>query len=142
MAQTLPVSQVSPIRPINVGDDDVLLINGSLALVTSKSEPGAWWPVEAHVCHCPGATYRGHCRHLDAVREAEEMDRQSAEPVCSKCGIGPWTVRIGGTLFCGSCAPLPGTAEHRAAMMTGRQAERFLDARDARNLDWARGFLR
>lgn len=63
-----------------VGDDLVILI-GETVLVTSKSQPGAWRPVENETCTCVSFEYRGCCRHVEAARSAAEMDRKNAQPV-------------------------------------------------------------
>lgn len=70
---------VPTIPTFGVGDDLVILLD-ALALVSSKSTPGAWRPVDLadHLCGCPAFVGipgkfegRGRCRHVDAVRAAE-----------------------------------------------------------------------
>lgn len=49
-------------------NDEQIIIGGNGALVASKSEPNAWHVVKSGHCDCKGYAYRGHCRHVDAVR--------------------------------------------------------------------------
>jgi hypothetical protein len=72
-----------------IGDDRVLLL-GATALVTSKSQPGSFREVDAvnYLCSCPAFVGipgkfegRGACRHVSAVKAAQEIDREQAEPV-------------------------------------------------------------
>lgn len=173
-APSIPQTQSLPestIPTYGVGDDLVILL-GKTALVSSKSKPGTWREVDVvrHLCECPAFIGipgkfegRGHCRHVDAVKTAEEMDRASAQPIpnrcvscgtevnagvlrCVSCGLdatfgrrcsvcgGPSTVTIAGVRYCGKDAPLPGSAEHDALMAAEERAMRWLDARDDRNL--------
>ncbi len=57
---------------------------GTETLVASKSQPGGWYKVgrDAHgkmVCQCKGWSFRGHCRHIDAVELLDWQARALAE---------------------------------------------------------------
>lgn len=64
------------VKTVAVGTDQVIA-GGNGALVSSKSEPGAWHIVKNGVCDCKGYQYRGRCRHLDAARQADAEARES-----------------------------------------------------------------
>jgi hypothetical protein len=96
-----------------IGSDQVILL-GATALVSSKSVPGQWREVDAvlSLCACPGFLARGHCRHVSAVREAQERDRETAQPVpavlCSVCGKRPPCSVLGRmTTKCARCTLFP-----------------------------------
>jgi len=60
----------------SLGEQVILGTNG--ALVASKSQPGVWYVVRLGACQCKGFTYRGHCRHVEAIK-AWHRAHQSAE---------------------------------------------------------------
>jgi hypothetical protein len=109
---TATMQDTSLVPTYYVGTDMVLLL-GESALVTSKSSPGQWREVDVvnHLCACPSFAHRRACRHVDAVKVAEEEDRQNARPIeklqC-RCG-SPWTVHLFGEnagYYCGTCSPV------------------------------------
>jgi hypothetical protein len=94
-----------PIPTYTIGDDLVILV-GVTTLVSSKSNPGQWWPIEFGRCICPAFAGipgkfegRGTCRHVRAAAEAEIIDRATSLPEpdpthCRRCGVQLSTRRL------------------------------------------------
>lgn len=61
------------LETVRIGEDQVIRL-GEVALVSSKSVPGSWHRTGASACDCKGYLYRGHCRHIAAVRELERAE--------------------------------------------------------------------
>lgn len=59
-----------PIFNLDINGERVSLI-GPVATVASKSEPGTFRTVYAGKCDCPGARFRGKCRHQDVVKQLQ-----------------------------------------------------------------------
>ncbi len=52
----------------SLGETIIILREGTAYLVRSHSEPDAWHECSRLTCDCKGYQYRGHCRHIAAVR--------------------------------------------------------------------------
>ena len=64
--------------------DSVIDLGKGNWLVSSKSNPGGWYPVkdlfDNLVCECKGYENRYHCRHITGVVALQWMQRRAANP--------------------------------------------------------------
>lgn len=97
----MAVATVLALEEETMGEEVVLVINEETILVRSKSEVGTWhavqmWDGRPCACSCPGAHFRGTCRHIKAV---ESHVRQS----CERCDK-PTHNHFAGRVICALCA--------------------------------------
>jgi hypothetical protein len=67
------------IREQTINGETVLDL-GTVQLVASKSQPGAWYELRAGRCTCAGFQHRGTCRHLAVAHPAARAALDLTDP--------------------------------------------------------------
>ena len=88
---------IATIQQHEISGETIIPLDDGYVLIASKSRPGAWYQIHDGECSCPGFHYRGRCRHIAAVIQAQQTP-------CFRCGALTEPSASGAPALCGPCS--------------------------------------